>query len=152
MRVFEGLDELRAAVGEKLGVSDWFLVDQAAIDRFAEATNDHYFIHVDPERAVAEAGLEGTIAHGLLTLSLGPGMLYTILEVRGVGSSLNYGYDRVRFTAPVPVGSRVRMACTLLDLEDRGEGARATYRQEFEVEGVEKPVCIADQIGFYWHA
>jgi acyl dehydratase len=150
MRVLDGIDELNGALGEELGVSDWFEVDQPAIDRFAEATGDHYFIHVDPERARAEAGLDSTIAHGLLTLSLGPMFSYSIMEVRGFGSTLNYGYDKVRFTGPVPVGTRVRMRMRLESVENSEHGVRVGCRQTFEIDGIEKPVCIADSVFFYW--
>lgn len=150
MRVLDGIEELNAALGEELGVSDWFDIDQAAIDRFAAATGDHYFIHVDPARAKAEAGLDSTIAHGLFTLSLGPMFSYTILAVRGFGSTLNYGYDKVRFTGPVPVDSRVRMRMRLEAVESSERGVRVGCRQTFEIEGAEKPVCVADSVFFYW--
>lgn len=149
-RVIEGVEGLRALVGTELGVSGWHQLDQAAIDRFAEATGDHYFIHVDPERARREADLEGTIAHGLFTLSLGPMLTYEIVDVEGVGSTLNYGYDKVRFTAPVPVGSRVRMRLGIAAVEESDRGVRVTYRQSFEIDGAEKPACIADAVFFYW--
>lgn len=149
-RVIEGAAELRSLIGEEIGVSEWQLIDQAAIDRFAEATGDHYFIHVDPERARAEAGLASTIAHGLFTLSLGPMLTYEIVEVRGLGSALNYGYDKVRFTAPVPVDSRIRLRLALDEVEESARGVRVTYRQSFELEGAERPVCVSSWVFFYW--
>jgi acyl dehydratase len=148
--VIEGVEELRARVGEEIGVSEWILVDQEMIDSFAAATGDHYFIHVDPERARDEAGLESTIAHGLLTLSLGPQLVYSLFEVRGVGSALNSGYDKVRFLAPLPVESRIRLRITLNDVEETERGIRASFRQTFEAEGAGKPVCVADWLLFYW--
>lgn len=149
-RVIEGAEELRSLVGEEIGVSEWLLIDQAAIDRFAEATGDHYFIHVDPDRARAEAGLPSTIAHGLFTLSLGPKLTYGIVEIRGVGSALNYGYDKVRFTAPVPVDSRLRMRLRLTEVEESARGIQVTYEQSFELEGSERPVCVSSWVFFYW--
>jgi acyl dehydratase len=149
-RTIEGFEGLRGLVGEELGVSGWHLLDQVAIDRFAEATGDHYFIHVDPERARREGGLDSTIAHGLLTLSLGPMFTYEIIDVEGVGSALNYGYGKVRFTAPVPVGSSVRMRLRLGAVEETDRGVRVTYQQSFEIDGGQKPACIADSIFFYW--
>jgi acyl dehydratase len=150
VRTINGIEELRGLVGEEVGVSGWELIDQPAIDRFAEATGDHYFIHVDPDRAKSEAGLDSTIAHGLLTLSLGPKLSYEIFNVEGVGSALNYGYDKVRFLAPLPVGSRVRMRLAVASVEESEQGVRIGWRQSFEVEGASKPVCVADAIVFYW--
>jgi acyl dehydratase len=149
-RVIDGIEGLRSLVGKEIGVSDWLAVDQAAIDRFATATGDEYFIHVDPQRARAEAGLDSTIAHGLLTLSLGPQFVYRIFEVRNVGSALNYGYEKVRFLGPVPVDSRLRMRIAVEEIEDTGRGHRVRFRQTFEVEGADKPVCVADWLLFYW--
>jgi acyl dehydratase len=146
----DGIEGLRALVGEEIGVSDWFLVDQAVIDQFATATGDDYFIHVDPERARADAGLDSTIAHGLLTLSLGPQFVYDLFEVTNVGSALNYGYEKVRFLAPVPVDSRLRMRIAVEEIEATDRGHRARFRQTFEIEGAEKPVCVADWLLFYW--
>ncbi len=150
MRTIEGLEELRGLLGEELGVSDWTLIDQEAIDNFARDTGDEYFIHVDPERAKTEAGLDSTIAHGLLTLSLGPKLSCEIFLLTGVGSTLNYGYDKVRFLAPVPVDSELRMRLELLSLDESDRGVRATMRQTFEIAGATKPACIAEAIFFYW--
>jgi len=152
MRVFDGIDELKDSVGEELGASPWYLIDQEAIDRFAAATEDRYFIHTDAARARTEAGLESTIGHGLLTLSLGPFLSRSLVEVRGVGSTLNYGYDKVRFTAPVPVDSRLRLAATLDAVDETDQGVKATFRQRFEIEGSDRPVCVADQVKFFWRA
>lgn len=137
-----GSEALAALVGDEIGPSEWFEVNQAAIDAFAEATGDRYWVHVDAERAAASpAG--GTIAHGLLTLSLGPTLTYALLAFEGFSLMLNYGYDRVRFPAPLPVGSRVRMRAKLSQLERRDAGSQATFEQTFEREGHEKPVCVA---------
>jgi acyl dehydratase len=150
MRIIAGVEGLRAAVGEELGVSGWHRIDQAAIDAFAGATEDDYFIHLDSERAQREAGLDSTIAHGLLTLSLGPKFSYEIVTVEGVGSTLNYGYEKVRFTSPVTVDSRLRMRLALAAIVETDAGVRVTYRQTFEIEGSERPACVADSVFFYW--
>jgi acyl dehydratase len=150
VRTVNGVAELFEMVGTEVGVSGWELIDQAAIDRFAEATGDDYFIHVDPDRAKAEAGLQGTIGHGLLTLSLGPKFTYEILAVEGFGTARNYGYDKVRFLAPLLVGSKVRMRLEVAAVEESGESVRVACRQTFEVEGQEKPACVAEAINFYW--
>ena len=123
-------------------MSDWHEVTQRHIDAFASATDDYERIHVDPERA-KETPWGVTIAHGLYTLSLGPKFLYTIFEMRDVPLALNYGFDKVRFISPVPVGSRVRMRATLESVEDSG---RARIIQTFEREGQDKPVCVAESV------
>src|ERR1035437_10489560 len=114
MHEIRGIEGLRAALDDEVGVSDWHVIEQDQIDSFAWCTGDHYWIHTDPTRA-AKSDPGGTIAHGLLVLSLGPTLTYSLLEVSGFSSSLNYGFERIRFTAPVPVGSRVRLRMTLSD-------------------------------------
>jgi acyl dehydratase len=150
MRTVNGVAELFDLVGVEVGVSGWEVIDQAGIDRFAEATGDHYFIHVDPARAKEEGGLDGTIAHGLLTLSLGPKFTYEIFAVEGFGTARNYGYDKVRFLAPLMVGSKVRMRLEVASVDENPESVRVACRQTFEVEGQEKPACVAEAINFYW--
>jgi acyl dehydratase len=145
MTTITGLDELRAATGAELGVTDWHEVTQAEVDAFADATGDHQWIHVDPERA-AQSPLGGTIAHGLFTLSLAPAMTAALLSFEGFAFGLNYGYNRVRFPAPLPVGSRVRMRATLAGVEDIPGGAQITIAQTFEREGADKPVCVAESV------
>jgi acyl dehydratase len=145
MTTITGLDELRAAMGTELGVTDWHDVTQAEVDAFADATGDHQWIHVDPERA-AQSPLGGTIAHGLFTLSLAPAMTSKLLSFEGFAFALNYGYNRVRFPAPLPVGSRVRMRATLAGVEDIPGGAQITIVQTFEREGGDKPVCVAESL------
>src|SRR3954471_20462660 len=108
MRTIDGVDELQAAVGEEMGVSDWYEVTQERIDVFAQATGDDYWLHTEPDRA-ADSPMGTTIAHGLLTLGLGPGWTNAIVTFEGFALRLNYGYEKVRFPAPLPVGSRVRM-------------------------------------------
>ena len=145
MRTITGLDELKAAEGEELGTSDWYEVTQDDINAFADVTGDHQWIHVDPERA-AQSPLGGTIAHGLLTLALAPAMTSSLLSFEGFAFALNYGYNRVRFPAPLPVGSRVRMRATLATVDDIPGGAQITIVQTFECEGAEKPVCVAESL------
>ena len=145
MTTITGLDGLRDAMGTDLGVTDWHEVTQAGVDAFADATGDHQWIHVDPERA-AQSPLGGTIAHGLYTLSLAPAMTSKLLSFEGFAFALNYGYNRVRFPARLPVGSRVRMRARLANVEDIAGGAQITIVQTFEREGAEKPVCVAESL------
>ena len=145
MRVFKGVDEFRAAAGEVLGSSDWVVVDQARIDAFAESTDDHQWIHVDPERA-RSGPFGGTIAHGLLTLSLTPGMSYQTFRVDGSRLLINYGYNRIRYPAPVPAGSRVRGTATLVSVEDVPRGVQAVLSTTVEIEGASKPACVAESV------
>jgi acyl dehydratase len=145
MRTITGLDELRNAEGEVLGTSDWHEVTQDDVDTFADVTGDHQWIHVDPERA-RQTPFGGTIAHGYYTLSLAPRLSDQILRLDGFAFGLNYGLNKVRFPAPVPVGSRVRMTCKLAKLEDIPGGAQVTFENTFEVEGGDKPVCVAESL------
>jgi acyl dehydratase len=145
MLTISGIDELRAKVGEELGVSDWHEVTQDAINAFADATGDHQWIHVDPERA-AQTPWGSTIAHGLYTLSLGPQFTFAMFTIEGFAFGLNYGYNKVRFPAPLPVNSRVRMRATLSSVDDVPGGVQLTITQAFEREGEEKPVCVADSV------
>jgi acyl dehydratase len=144
-RTINGLDELRAAQGETLGTSDWHLVDQAAIDAFADATGDHQWIHVDPERA-KHTPFGGTIAHGYYTLSLAPMFTDQVMKLEGFAFAVNYGVNRVRFPAPLPVDSKVRMTARLANLEDVQGGAQMTLELTFEREGGDKPVCVAETL------
>ena len=145
---FTNVADLVAHVGEEVGVSDWRGVEQATIDAFADVTADHQWIHTDPERAAASP-FGQTIAHGLLTLSLGPAMLYELLpleRIEGIVFGLNYGYDKVRFPAPLPSGSRLRMRLTLGAVDEVAGGLQLRLIQTFEAEGVDKPVCVAEQL------
>jgi acyl dehydratase len=144
-RVFTTPHELKDAVGEVLGSSEWLLIDQQRIDLFADATGDHQWIHVDPERA-KDGPFGGTIAHGYLTLSLVNLFLPAILEVRGVSMGVNYGADKVRFPAVVPVGSRVRGTGEVISAEDVKGSVQVVVRVTVEVEGSERPACVADTI------
>jgi acyl dehydratase len=145
MLTINGIDDLKSKVGEELGVSDWYEVTQERIDAFAEASGDHQWIHVDPEKA-KDTPFGGTIAHGLFTLSLGPQFGYGLFTIENVAFALNYGYGKVRFPAPVPVGSKLRMRATLAAVEDVAGGVQMTVTQTFEVEGGEKPVCVAESL------
>jgi acyl dehydratase len=139
--VFASPADLAAAVGAELGVSDWLAIDQDRIDRFADATGDHQWIHVDPERAAA-GPFGTTIAHGYLTLSLVNHFLPEIIEVRGLSMGINYGTEKVRFPAPVPVGSRVRGRGVLTEVKEIAGGAQATITVTVEVDGGDKPGCV----------
>jgi acyl dehydratase len=145
MRTITGLDELKQAEGEDLGTSDWHEVTQKEVDAFADVTGDHQWIHVDPERARATP-FGGTIAHGYLTLSLGPALTDQIFELKGFAFAVNYGLNKVRFPAPLPVGSRVRVHAKLKELEDVPGGAQMTTELTFEREGGDKPVCVAETL------
>jgi len=139
------LAELRARVGQEVGVSGWLAVDQSMIDAFAELTDDHQFIHVDPERARAETGFGGTIAHGFLTLALLPAMARTGRPaIAGVRMGLNYGFDRIRFLTPVPAGARLRGRFFLAALEERARGeVTLAWDVTVEIEGAERPALVA---------
>jgi acyl dehydratase len=137
-----GFDELRALVGQHLGYSDYHVVTQEMVNLFADATGDHQWIHVDPERAAA-GPFGTTIAHGYLTLSLVPVLMGSVLRVEGTRMGINYGVNRVRFTSPVPVGSEVRAGATLASVEDVAGGVQITTDVVIEVKGAEKPACVA---------
>jgi acyl dehydratase len=145
MKVFHGLAEVEQAVGTHLGHSDWHTVTQEQVDLFADATGDHQWIHVDPERA-AQGPFGTTIAHGFLTLSLVPQLVWDVYAVEGLQMSINYGSNKVRFPAPVPVGSRVRAGVELVSLVPGSNGAQLTARVTIEREGGDKPVCVAETV------
>ncbi|HEV8027409.1 MAG TPA: MaoC family dehydratase [Stellaceae bacterium] len=145
MRRFADIAELRTAVGQVLGESDWVTVTQETIDLFAEATGDHQWIHVDRERAKASP-FGTTIAHGFLTLSLIPRLIYRIYGVGKIAASLNYGSNKVRFITPVPSGGRIRARLKLLSAEDTPRGVRITSEATVELEGSERPACTAELV------
>ncbi len=145
MRVLDNLDELAELAGEVLGTSDWLAIDQERIDRFAEATGDHQWIHVDVERA-ATGPFGGTIAHGYLTLSLIPFLGAQVFALETPGAKLNYGVNKVRFPAPVPVGSRIRSTVTMGEVTDLPTGKQLTLEHVIEVEGRDKPACVAETV------
>ena len=152
MRVFSSAAEMAAAVGTELGVSGWVEIGQERIDRFAEATGDRQWIHIDPERARRESPYRKTVAHGYLTLSMLPVFIYDVIRLEAVRQSVNYGSNRVRFPAPVPAGSRLRGRIRLLAAEPMADGAlRATLQTTVEIEGSERPACVAETIAVhYW--
>jgi acyl dehydratase len=143
MLTFNGVEELEKAVGTHLGYSDWHTITQEQIDQFAEATGDHQWIHVDPERA-KDGPFGTTIAHGYLTLSLVPMLVWQVYTVEGVSMGVNYGSNKVRFPAPVPVGSRVRAGVELLSVVPGGGGVQTTARVTIERDGGDKPACVAE--------
>ncbi|WP_158890808.1 MaoC family dehydratase [Amycolatopsis anabasis] len=145
MKIYRSIDELRQAVGTHLGHSGWHTVTQHQIDTFAEATGDHQWIHVDPARA-RRGPFGSTIAHGYLTLSLVPMLAWEVYRVVGLTMGVNYGSDKVRFPSPVPVGSKVRAGVELLSVAEGGGGYRSTTRVTVEVEGSEKPACVAETV------
>jgi acyl dehydratase len=145
MRTFTGIDEIRAHVGDELGVSEWHEVTQEDINRFAQVTGDDYWIHVDTERA-KDGPFGGTIAHGYYTLSLAPMFSYRMFSFGGFQFGVNYGVNRVRFPAPMPVGGKVRMRAKLAAVEDVPGGAQITTELTFEREGGDKPVCVAESL------
>jgi acyl dehydratase len=144
-----GIDELKALQGKHLGYSDHVEITQEQVNTFADATGDHQWIHVDPERAKA-GPFGGPIAHGYLTLSLTPALLPQILQVGGISMGVNYGCGKVRFPSPVPVGSKVRAGAELVSVEDVAGGAQVTMQVTFEVEGAPKPSCVAEVIYRYY--
>jgi acyl dehydratase len=145
MKTFAGLDEFEKAVGTHLGHSDWHTITQKQVNLFADATGDHQWIHVDPQRA-AGGPFGTTIAHGYLTVSLIPMLLEEIYRVDGLAMAINYGSNKVRLPSPAPVGSRVRAGAELLELRAGGLGVHATVRVTVERDGSDKPACIAEII------
>ena len=148
-RTFSGPDDIKAAVGTHLGYSDWWDITQDRVNQFADATDDHQFIHVDPERAT-ETPFGGPIAHGYLTLALAVPLVSQILEVENRTMGVNYGVNKVRFPAPVPVGSRLRAGAELASVDDVPGGIQVTLDVTFEVEGGSKPVCVAQTVSRYY--
>jgi acyl dehydratase len=137
------VEELEGTQERDLGTSDWHPIEQGSIDQFAEATGDHQWIHVDPEAAAA-GPFGGTIAHGYLSLSMLPMLMAEVLSVEGARMGVNYGIDRVRFTAPVPTGSEARLHAKLLSAERRGEGVLYRVGVQVEIRGSEKPALVGE--------
>jgi acyl dehydratase len=152
VQTYHGIADLEAAIGKEIGPTDWFTVEQSRINGFADDTEDHQWIHIDPERAAA-GPFGTTVAHGFLTLSLVPYFASQLRSVEGVRMGINYGLDRVRFPTPVPVGSRLRARATLISLDKVGEGAvQLVNRVTVEVEGNAKPACVADMVSRLYFA
>ncbi|WP_406813405.1 MaoC family dehydratase [Mycobacterium sp. M23085] len=149
MRTFDSVGSLLEAKGDTLGTSSWVEITQQAVDLFADATGDHQWIHVDPDRA-AGGPFGTTIAHGYMTLSLIPRLMAEMYTVNGVKLAINYGLNKVRFPAPVPVGSKVRATTTVADVEDLGNGTvQMTVVTTVEIDGGAKPACVAESIVRY---
>lgn len=148
-RIVKGVQGLKELVGEHIGYSDWHQVTQEQVNLFAEATGDHQWIHVDPERAKS-GPFGGPIAHGYLTLSLVPFFLPTIMQVDGISMGVNYGCEKVRFPSPVPVGSKVRCGAAIEAVDDVAGGVQATITATIEVEGAPKPSCVAQVVYRYY--
>ena len=149
--IIDGIDGLKAKVGEHLGYSDWVEITQDQVNQFADATGDHQWIHVDVERATKESPFGGPIGHGYLTLSLLIPMWTQVLTVTDAGMAVNYGLNKVRFPAPVPVGSKIRLTATLKDIEEIKGGVQVTVGAVVERDGGDKPVCIAEPVFRFLH-
>jgi acyl dehydratase len=145
----QGIDGLKQRVGDHLGYSEWHQVTQEQVNTFAEATGDFQWIHVDVERA-KQGPFGGPIAHGYLTLSLGPLLIPQIVKVEGITMAVNYGLNKVRFPAPVPVGSKLRLGATLANVEDIAGGVQVTMGMVYELDGGDKPVCVAEIVFRYY--
>ncbi|MET9486508.1 MaoC family dehydratase [Nocardia sp. NPDC006630] len=145
MQVFANIQEFAAAEGTSLGTTEWLDIDQDRINRFADATGDHQWIHTDPARA-ADGPFKSTIAHGLLTLSLLPVLNHELYRIENVTMAVNYGFDKVRFIAPVPVGSRVRGSTTIESVTEVPGGVQAKFSTTIEIDGAAKPACVAESI------
>ena len=145
MRTFTSLEEIAEAVGEDIGTTEWLTIDQQRVDAFADATDDHQWIHVDAERAAA-GPFGGTIAHGYLTLSLLPVFGTQVFRLDTPGAKLNYGLNKVRFPAPVPVGARIRAHAKVVDAVDVPAGKQVTFGWTIEIEDTPKPACVAETV------
>ena len=150
MRVIKSIDDAKALEGEEIGLSEWVVVDQNRIDEFAEATADHQWIHVDTERAARELPNGKTIAHGYLTLSLIPALTSKFVEFENLARVVNFGANKVRFYTPVPSGARVRARATGLQARRRAGALLLTSEVRIEVEGENKPACVAEILGMYF--
>lgn len=146
----KGIDGLKPLIGQHLGYSGWQEVTQDQVNRFADATGDHQWIHIDPERAAKESPFGGPIAHGYLTISLAPVLLAQVMRVEGIAMGVNYGINKLRFPAPVPVGGKLRAGATLASVEDIPGGAQVAMDVVFEVEGQDKPACVAQVVYRYY--
>jgi acyl dehydratase len=152
MRIFNGFDELKSAVGTEVGASDWIEITQDRIDKFAEATCDEQWIHVDQDRARQELPGGKTIAHGLLSLSLAPMFIRSVMGLKGLKNTLNYGADRIRYLSPVPAGSRLRGRISIAEAEDvPPDGLKVNYHLVVEIEGGQRPACVAELIALHLH-
>jgi acyl dehydratase len=150
MRIFNGFDEIKSALGTEIGASDWIEITQDRINKFAEATCDEQWIHVDQNRAQEELPGGKTIAHGLLSLSLAPMFIRSAMGLKGLKNTLNYGADRIRYLSPVPAGSRLRGRVTIAETEDvPPDGLKVNYHLVIEIEGGKRPACVAELIALH---
>jgi acyl dehydratase len=151
MRIFSDFDEFKAAVGTEIGASEWIDITQERINLFAQATCDDQWIHVDQHRAKKELPGGITIAHGLLSLSLAPMFIRSVMGIKGLRSTLNYGADRIRYLSPVPAGLRIRGRTGIAEAEDvPPDGLRVSYRVVIEIEGGQRPACVAELIALHY--
>lgn len=150
MRIIKSIDDAKALIGEEVGLSDWIVIDQHRIDQFAEATADHQWIHVDTERAATEMPDGKTIAHGYLTLALIPALTGKLVEFENLARAINFGLNKARFYAPVPVGSRLRGRATVLQARQRAGALLLTSEIRIEIEGQRKPACVAETLGMFF--
>lgn len=151
MREISSVEELKNLIGQEVAVTDWVAITQERVNMFADATGDHQWIHIDVERSRKESPYGGTIAHGFLTLSLLPMLMERAVSFPTIKMGVNYGLNKVRFPAPVPVGSRLRAGMALQEVEDIEGGAQITWKVTIEREGGDKPVCVAESIArLYW--
>lgn len=150
MKIISGIEELKQYLGKEIGVSDWLKITQDRINAFAKVTGDHQWIHIDVERAKKESIYGEPIAHGYLILSLAPILIDAIFKVEGVKMRINYGLNKVRFPAPVPAGSHIRMHITLAELVEKENGIQTVMKLTFEREGQDKPVCVAESVTLWY--
>lgn len=146
----QGIAGLKDLVGQHLGYSDYMEITQERVNLFADATGDHQWIHVDVDRAKAESPFGGPIAHGYLTLALGPVLVPQVVRVEGIKMAVNYGCDKVRFPSPVPVGAKLRVGVEVMEVSDIPGGAQVKMRFTFECEGAEKPSCVSENLFRYY--
>ncbi len=150
MRIIKSIDDAQSLIGEEVGLSDWVVIDQHRIDQFAEATADHQWIHVDTERAARELPDGKTIAHGYLTIALIPALTCNFIHVENLVRTVNFGLNKVRFIAPIPVGSRLRGRSIVLQAQQRADALLLTSRVRIEVEGQKQPACVAETLSMYF--
>lgn len=148
MRTFANLSEFKAAVGERVGPTEWREITQDQVNLFADATDDHQWIHVDVEKAKA-GPFGGPIAHGYLSLSLLPSFMQRLFRVQGIRMGINYGLNKVRFPTPVPVGAKIRASAEIVEVKDTPAGVLSTLRVTLEVDGKDKPACVAESLSLY---
>ncbi len=150
MRLIESIEDAKKLEGEEVGLSDWVVIDQHRIDQFAEATGDYQWIHVDTERAAKEMPDGKTISHGYLTIALIPALTGNFVEVKNLARAINFGLNKVRFYAPVPVGARLRARAKVLQARRRAGALLLTSEVRLEMDGVRKPACVAETLGMYF--